>query len=270
MIKFILSAIGIYLGFALLVYVLQRQLIYFPEQEFPSPRAAGVPEMEAIQFQTDDRLSLSAWYAPPARPHLPTLLYLHGNAGHIGYRSTLIMAYLHQGYGVLLLTYRGFSGNPGSPSEEGLYKDARAAMQFLHAKGVSDRCIVLFGESLGGAVAIQMATEYDVGALILQAPFTSLGEIGQFHYPFLPVKWLIWDKFDSLAKVSRISAPVMIILGRNDNIIPPSFSQRLFEAIESPKMLHSVPHKGHNDLDEPAAVIRFLHEHLPNHCGDAA
>lgn len=262
MINFVFSAIAFYLFFLLVVYLLQRHLIYFPEQETPSPIDAGVPEMQTIALQTDDGLTLTAWYHLSSQPYLPTLLYLHGNAGHIGYRSMLIKSYLNKGYGVLLLTYRGFSGNPGSPSEEGLYKDARAAIQFLHAKGISDTCIVLFGESLGCAVAVQMATEYNVGALILQSPFTSLVDIGRFHYPFLPVKWLIRDKFDSSVKINLIRCPVLIIEAENDNIVPPAFTQRLYEGISTPKKLLVIPNKGHNDLDEPAAVIHFLQDHF--------
>ncbi|MBA3238558.1 MAG: alpha/beta hydrolase [Parachlamydiaceae bacterium] len=263
MVQFIFSTIMFFLVLLLAIYFLQRHLIYFPEQDVPSPLESGVPEMQTINLHTDDGLKLTAWYSPPAQPERATILYLHGNAGHIGYRSMLIRSYLNDGYGVLLLTYRGFSGNPGTPSEVGLYKDARAGIQFLHMQGISDECLVCFGESLGGAVAIQMATEYDVGALILQSPFTSLSDIGQYHYPFFPVKWLIKDKYASIEKINLIQCPVLVILAKNDNIVPPAMSRRLFEAILAPKKLLVIPGKGHNSLDEPVEVIRFLQNYVP-------
>lgn len=265
MVQFIFSTITFLLFLLLLIYFFQDYLIYFPEKDVLSPKESGVPEMQTIKLQTDDGLKLTAWYYSSPQPHMPTILYLHGNAGHIGHRAMLIRSYLNQGYGVLLLTYRGFSGNPGTPSEEGLYKDARAAIQFLHEQGISDECLVLFGESLGGAVAIQMATEYkNLGAIILQSPFTTLADIGQYHYPFFPVKWLIKDKFASIEKINLIHCPVLVIIAKNDNIVPPAYSRKLFDAILTPKRLLEVPGKGHNSLDEPVDVIRFLENYV--HC----
>lgn len=120
--KLLFSILAFFLTLLLLVYFFQRQLIFFPEQDAPSPSNAGVPEMDIIQLHTADGLFLKAWYAPATQPDLPTILYCHGNAGHLGYRAMIVRSYLNKGYGVLLLTYRGFSGNPGTPTEKGLYQ----------------------------------------------------------------------------------------------------------------------------------------------------
>lgn len=251
------------LGCCLLVtlfYFVQRRLIYFPSRSVTSPREAGVPEMQVIELHTHDGLTIKGWYRPPLDSHLPTVLHFQGNAGNISNRAMLIKPYLKEGFGVLLLTYRGYSGNPGAPTEEGLYQDARSALDFLKKENIPERCIALYGESIGGAVAIQMATEYDVGAIILQAPFTSLADIDQFHYPFLPIKFLLKDKYESLKKIKNIQAPVLIIHGKRDGIIPPAFSRQLFEAITQPKQMKFIPYAGHNDLFEPTLTIKFIKE----------
>ncbi len=236
-----------------LFYWFQRSLTYFPEHSTITPQEAGVPEMEVVALTTEDGLQLKAWYCPPKEAHLPTVVYFHGNAGHIGYRASLVRPYIKAGFGVFLLTYRGYSANPGKPSEEGLYRDARASIEFLKGQDV-----VLFGESIGAAVAIQMALEFPIKAIILQAPFTTLADVGAYHYPFIPIRLLLKDKYNSLAKASNVQVPVCIIHGENDGIIPPAMSQKLFNAFQEPKTLHLVPHTGHNDLFEPTFVINFL------------
>jgi fermentation-respiration switch protein FrsA (DUF1100 family) len=252
--------IAIYCLFVLLVYLLQRHLIYFPSpvNAMPSPDASGVPEMHIVELHTADGLTLKAWYQKPPLANAPTLVYFHGNAGHIGHRAFQVMPFLTAGYGVLLVTYRGYSGNPGTPCEEGLYLDARASLEFLASQNIPNRNIVLYGESIGTAVACQMASEYTVGAIILQSPFTSLEDVGKYHYPFLPVGWLIKDKFDSLKKTSQLHVPVLMLCGDNDTIIPPSLSLKLFHAFSEPKQFVSVAHSGHNDLYEPRSVILFI------------
>ena len=262
MIKIVLSIIVLYVVVLLLFYCLQRSLIYFPSSyAAPTPQAAGVGQMQMVSLHTDDGLTLNAWYHPPKEPYKPTIVYFHGNAGHIGNRAIIIMPFLTKGYGVLLVTYRGYSGNPGKPSEKGFYQDARAALQFLKAKGVPLSSLVLYGESIGTAVAIQMATEYHIGALVLQAPFTSLTDIGQYHYPIFPIRWMLKDTFTCLEKAKNVHVPVLILHGENDNIIPPSMSRPLFEAFPGPKKALYIPNRGHNDLYEPLQVIQFIESH---------
>ncbi|MCE5318436.1 MAG: alpha/beta hydrolase [Parachlamydia sp.] len=236
--------------FALLTicYLFQRHLIYFPSRYDGSPGAAGVPEMEEIALHPSDGLTIKAWYRPPLQSQFPTLVHFHGNAGHIGNRGMLMKPFLDEGFGVLLLTYRGYSGNPGQPSEEGLYRDARAAMQFLQKQGIPKNCTVLYGDSIGAAVAVQMASEFPVGALVLQVPFTSLAAVGRYHYPIFPIQWLLKDHYDALAKAPEIHVPVLIIHGENDTITPAAFGRELYEAFSGPKQIELIPHADHNDL----------------------
>ncbi len=256
--KIILYIIAIYLVILFLLYLVQRQIIYYPEKFSHSPKEAGVPEMREIKVKTSDNLSIKAWYREPSAPKLPTLVYFHGNAGHIGNRAFIVKPFLNKGFGVLLLTYRGYSSNVGKPHEEGLYKDARAAMEFLKKKKVPS--IILYGNSIGGAVAIQMATEYRVKAIVLQSPFSSLAEVGQYHYPMFPIRWFIKDKFNSIKKAEKIKVPVFILHGDADRIIPPKFSKKLYEAFSEPKKIKMIENRGHNDLFEPKLVIKFINE----------
>lgn len=261
--KFVLYAAVFYLGLLAVLYVFQRSLIYLPDRAVYSPEDAGVPEMNVVELSTKDGLSINAWYRPPTRPDLPTIVYFHGNAGNIANRGFIVRPYLDKGYGVFLLTYRGYSGNPGKPSEEGLYNDARAAMEFLGNEGVAEQCTVLYGNSIGAAVAIQMATEYSVGAIVLQSPFSTLADVATIHYAFfLPFRGVIKDKYDSMSKVDRLHQPVFILHGKSDNIIPPELSRKLLEALPQPKEAEYIPGKGHNDLFEPGLVMKFINKYV--------
>ncbi|MEE8202279.1 MAG: alpha/beta hydrolase [Alphaproteobacteria bacterium] len=250
-------------GYAALVgalYLGQRRMMYFPDASVPSPAMWGVPEMQPVALDTADGLRLLAWYRAAAEGR-PTLVYLHGNAGHIGYRGEKVRAYLDAGYGVLLLSWRGYGGNPGSPSEDGLYHDGRAALAFLAGEAVPPARVVLYGESLGGGVAVQMASEQRVGALVLEAPFTSLADVAARHYWYVPARRLVRDRFESIAKIARIGAPLFIFHGEEDRIIPVALARQLFAAAAEPKEARYFPAAGHNDLyDHGAAqaVLDFL------------
>lgn len=252
----------IYLMYVAVLFVFQRNFIYFPFQTRLEPEVFGLSDVKPITLHTADGLSLLAWYRP-AKKDKPTMLYFHGNAGHIGSRGFLIKPYLEQGYGMLLTTYRGYSQNPGKPTEQGLYQDARAAMAFLNAQHIPARCIYVIGESLGSGVAVQIATEYPVGGVILQSPFTSLADVGQAHYFYIPVKWLLKDRFDSLSKIKNVHAPLLIVHGENDAVIPIKFGRKLFEAANEPKQLQVVS-AGHNNVMASRQTIPFIE--ATNHC----
>lgn len=224
----------------------QRSFMYFPTQERMSPSAAGVPEMQEVTLRTPDGLDLLAWYAPPTRSGAPTLIYFHGNGGDIGMRAGKVSPFLEAGLGVLLTTYRGYSGNPGAPSEAGLYDDARAAHAFLEAQKPSG--IVLYGESLGTGVAVQLATEIEALSVVLEAPFTSIADIALPQMPFMPLQSLIIDRFDSAKKIGAVNAPVLIVHGELDTTIPVRLARQLFDAANEPKEGHFIPGAGHNDL----------------------
>jgi fermentation-respiration switch protein FrsA (DUF1100 family) len=243
-----------------LLYVGQRRMMYLPDGVRPDAAAAGVPELAAVTLTTADGLALLAWYRPPASDG-PTLVYFHGNAGNLGDRAVKLRPYLDAGLGILLPAYRGYSGNAGSPSEAGLYADGRAALDFLAARGVAAASVVLYGESLGGGVAVQLATERAVGGVVLEAPFTSMAAAAQYHYPWTPARWLVRDRFDNLAKIARIHAPVLILHGEADGVVPVAMSRRLLAAANEPKAATFLPAAGHNDAHLhglAAAVLSFI------------
>jgi fermentation-respiration switch protein FrsA (DUF1100 family) len=250
------SAVGVYLLLLGYMFVVQRSLLFLPDRTPPDLDQAGVAGlMEAVEVTTADGLRLAAWYAPPPGSQAPVMLYLHGNAGHIGHRGGKVRAYIDAGWGVLLLEYRGYGANPGSPTEQGLYADARAALDFLQAEGVDAGHIVLYGESLGAAVAVQMATERPAAALVLEAPFCSVGASAVYQYPIFPMaRWLVRDKFDSLSKMSGVHVPLLILHGERDRVTPARFGRALLAAANEPKESRFYPEGGHVGLEEHGAT----------------
>lgn len=230
------------------VFAGQRHLMYFPDSHRPTPSGSGVPEMDEVALETDDGLTLLAWHRPPMDARLPTLIYFHGNAGHIGMRADKVLPFLDAGFGVLLTTWRGFSGNPGKPNEDGLYHDGRAARDYLLAAGAAPHEIVLYGESLGTGIAVQLATEQAPAALVLEAPYNCIADVAQARIPLLPVKQLVLDRFDSQAKIANVAAPLLVVHGGRDGTIPIRFGEKLFAAATEPKKMQIYPEAGHNDL----------------------
>lgn len=235
----------VFLAVTVIIYCGQRKLIYFPAKEQPKRQAFQADDMQQIALLTEDGLSLNAWYKPAIAAQV-TIVYLHGNAGHIGYRMPLVRQFLTAGFGVLLLEYRGYGGNQGQPSEQGLYQDGRAAIKYLVGQGIFANHLVLYGESLGTGLATQLATEFPVCALVLQSPYTSLTALARYHYPwlFLPPR----DKYDSLARIATLHVPILILHGKQDEIIPYQQALTLFQAANEPKRLISLDNKGHNNL----------------------
>ena len=263
-----------YMAYAAAGYVLfagaigcsQRRLMYHPDNDPPNLGDAGVPDMAAVSLKTSDGLALLSWYRAPTRDGAPSLIFFHGNAGHIGYRGLKVRPYLDAGYGVLLVSWRGFGGNPGSPTEQGFYNDARAALDFLEAQGTPPGRIIVYGESIGGGPAVQLAVERAVGALVLEAPFTSAADVAQRAYWFLPARYMVLDRFDSLSKIADIDAPLFIVHGERDQVVPVDMGRSLLAAAKEPKDARFFPYAGHNDLyDQGAAeaVLDFLARTFP-------
>ena len=251
-----------YVGVVALAYVFQRSLLYFPGGALPPPARAGLAEMATMTLVTADRLSLVAWYRAPA-DRAAVIVLFHGNAGTIADRAFKARPLLDAGFGLLLVEYRGYGGNPGSPSEAGLYADGRAAIAFLEHQEIGTDRIVLMGESLGSGVAVELATAERFAALVLESPFTSIPDVAAGHYPYLPVRWLTKDRFPSIAKIGRIQAPLLVIHGERDRVVPVRFGRRLFAAAPEPKHALFLPAAGHNDLYNhgvAAAVIEFLNQ----------
>jgi hypothetical protein len=250
-----------------LVWALQRRLIYLPAGG-PVPSAGGVlPGGEDVTFDTEDGLRLRGWFVP-GRPVATgaTVLVFDGNAGNRSARAPLGAALAGAGTSVLLFDYRGYGGNPGHPSETGLAADARAAYGYLLSRpDVRPESIVYFGESLGGAVAIGLAVEHPPAALVLRSPFTSLADVGRLHYPYLPVRALLKDRYDSASRIRSVHCPLLVLAGGADGIVPASHSRRLYELAAHPKRYVEIPDAGHNDwallagdrlLREVLAVVR--------------
>jgi uncharacterized protein len=249
-----------YFGLLVWVYFNQRSLLYFPDRTPVAPADAGLTDMEIVHFGTADGLLLAAWYkaAPPGKA---TIVYFHGNAGNLLNHSWVARPLIEAGYGVLLVEYRGYGGNPGAPTEQGLIADGRAALAFLKAHGIEERDTVLFGASLGTGVAAALAAETSPKALILQSPYPSIAALGQAHYWYLPVKWLAKDRFDSAASIGKSRAPLLVVYAGNDKVVPARFSLALFELAPPPKTLERVDGAGHNNLAESGGlthVLRFL------------
>ena len=214
--------------------------LFFPERRVgPAP-----PGVEEVWIRTEDGLRLHAWHAP-ARTVGPTLLWSHGNAGNIDTRQRLLTALAARGLGVLAYDYRGYGRSEGSPSEAGVYRDAAAAFDALVARGVTPATIVCFGESLGGAVSIEVATRRRCGAVVAVSTFTRLADVARRHYG--PLGRLAGDRFDSLDRIARVQAPILLAHGDRDEIVPFELGERLFAAARAPKRFLPVGGADHND-----------------------
>ncbi len=237
------------------VWLLQRRLIYFPTRRAVLPVPTG---FEPAAFDTADGLTLHGWFRRGDGRW--TVLMFSGNAGNRADRVPLAWALAEAGLGVFLPDYRGYGDNPGRPSEEGLAADARAARRYLDAHRAAGR-ILYFGESLGAAVAVGLATELAPDALVLRSPFTSLPDVARVHYPLLPTRLLLRDRYPSL---DRIPTPLLVVAGARDGIVPADQSRKLFEAAPGPKRFVLIDGADHNDVALTAGsrlveeVIRFL------------
>lgn len=262
-----IGAVVVYLVVLAVLFFAQRSMLYVRTTERPMLNIAALePKREIVCLTTADGLDLRSWYFPPGRAGAPVVLYLHGNAGDIGNHIPWAKFLIDAGYGVLALEYRGYGGNPGSPSEAGLYDDARAALAFLKRQGFDGRNVALFGESLGTGIAVEMAVERAVGAVVLRSPYTSIPDVAAIQLRYFPVRWLVRDRFDTLSKIAQIHAPLMVFHGEADSLIPAALGRRVFDAAPEPKTWLAVPGAGHNDVQTPAAeraVLDFLGRAFP-------
>lgn len=252
---FLVFVIVVYAVATLGMYVFQRKLQYHPANKGLTPQSVGIIGASVETLTTADGEKIILWYAP-ARAGLPTILYLQGNAGEVGDRPLRFNYYHSRGFGVAYLSYRGFGGSSGSPSEAGLMADVNAAYDWLIAKGVEPNRIALLGESLGSGVAVQLAAKREVAAVALEAPYTSTVEVAAKIYWWLPVHALMKDQFKSIDFIAAVVAPLLIIHGEDDRLIPVDFGKRLFAAANQPKELEVVPGFGHDVLFEESTWAR--------------
>lgn len=245
----------------------QRHLIYFPGDDVP-PVEDIVAGWSDVTLTTTDGLDLAAWYREPQPdPATPVVVVFPGNAGTRADRIPLGSRLAEGGFGVLLVDYRGYGGNPGNPSETGLAIDARAAVRFVDTSA-PDHPVVLLGESLGAAVAIELAVVEPPAALILRSPFTSLIDVARTHYPPGPPPFLLRDRYPSEQRIGSVATPVLVIAGSEDSIVPPAQSRQLYDLAREPKELLVVAGADHNDAELLAgdsvveAVRRFIGDSL--------
>jgi len=244
-----------YLGILLGVFTLQRSLLY-PGTRDGASLGPLPPAFQVVTTTPEPAVTLRHWYRPPSETDAPVVVVFHGNAGHIGDRVEKLAALEEAGFGLFLVGYRGYGGNPGKPSEDGLSADARSVLDHLTEAGVAADRLVLFGESLGTAVAVKMASERPVAAVVLEAPPSSIAAVAQAHYWYLPARWLVLDRWDSLSRIDDISAPLMLLHGGQDRVVPQRFGRRLFAAADEPKTAIFEPAADHTNLLSFPAVER--------------
>jgi fermentation-respiration switch protein FrsA (DUF1100 family) len=207
--------------------------------------------VERVTLATPDGESLVMWFSPPA-PGRPTILFLHGNAGALADRAQRLKYYQSRGLGAAFLSWRGYGGSTGRPTEPGLLIDARTAYDHLRGQGIDASQIVLVGESLGSGVAVQTAAENPVGAVVLEAPFTAAVDIARIAYPWVPVRLLMQDQFRSSAHIAAVRAPLLILHGEADAVVPAGFGRALHALANDPKTFLSLGPVGHEALFDPA------------------
>ena len=257
----LIFAVVFYLGFVALLYVAQRAIQYFPESYRTEPAVVGLPEVEEVTLDTADGERVIVWHVPPRAADKPVILYLHGNGASLRWRADRFRNLTADGSGLVALSYRGYGGSSGRPTEAGMINDALAAYAFTTARYGAER-IVLWGESLGSGVAIALAGEKPVARVVLQSPFTSAVDIAAQRYWFVPVRLLMKDQFRSDLRIGKVTAPVLVLHGDRDDVVPFALGERLYELITAPKRFVRFPGGGHNDLGARAveAARQFLAE----------
>ena len=249
--------------------VIERSFIYFPDRQLiGDPADYGLP-FDDVSFTADDGVQLHGWFVPGESD--VTWLWFHGNAGNISHRlENLRLLHDELGVAVFLFDYRGYGRSRGTPSEEGTYRDAEAALAYVLSRpDVDPQRIVYFGRSLGAGVAVELATRQPPFALILESPVPSIADLAKRHYPFLPVSALLRTKYDSLSKIGNVRAPLLVLHGDRDEVVPFEGGRKLFEAAGEPKRFYTISGAGHNDTyvvggREYFSVLREFVESLPH------
>jgi uncharacterized protein len=247
LIKIAVFALCAYAVILLAAYLGQRRLMYFPDRTRTPPAAMGLANVDERVLDTPDGARVIAWYGK-ARPGEPTILYFHGNAGSLAARAERVRRFMAEGWGVFMLSYRGYSGGTGSPSEAANVADARLAYDTLVADGVAPTSIVLYGESLGSGVAVRIAAEQPAAGLILDAPYTSILEVAKSAYFYLPVDTFLKDRYETRNYIGKVRIPLLVLHGERDRVIPVTMGRELARLANEPKRLVILPNAGHSDI----------------------
>jgi dipeptidyl aminopeptidase/acylaminoacyl peptidase len=241
-------AILLYLGVIGWLYLNQRSLLYFPDKDIKPVADYNLPDTQDLMIESQNGSKIQMWYHEP-KGNMPMVLYLHGNSYTLAQRAPKFKELIDMGYGFAAPAYQGFSKSEGTPSKKAILGDVRAAVHYLQSKGYDTKNVLLVGESLGSGVAVNIATEFQFAGVLLITPYTSISDRAQEIYWYLPIKYLVKDNFVAYDKVDRINAPLLIVHGTRDSVIPHSHSETLIKLANDPKKFIIYEGKGHGNLD---------------------
>jgi len=259
----VLALVSFYVLLLIVVFFFQRDLLYHPSVDnYIRNEVAKEPtEIEKVKITTNDKIDLTGWFYNKNLENFKTILFFHGNAGSLENRTYKLNHFKDLDLNFLIIAWRGFSGNKGKPNETGLYEDAASAIRWLETKGVEEKNIILYGESLGTGVVVEIAQNKNYAGVILESPFTSMVNLGKKYYPFFPVSFLLKDKYESYKKITNISVPVLIMHGKVDKIVHYDMGKKMYELANEPKFFYSQEYGDHMvEYDEKllSALKRFI------------
>ena len=242
--QFILTIFAIYFLVLVFLYFYQRNLLYHPNENNYSGDKISV-DIKKVKIQTADNIELLGWYHKKNLKDYKTLVYFHGNAGSLENRIHKLNHFQDMNINFLIIAWRGFNGNKGKPSERGLYVDGKSAIDWLKKKGVDEKNLILYGESLGTGVATHLAQNKNYAGVILETPFTSMVDAAKNFYPYVPINLLLKDKFENFKKVKNINAPILVMHGEVDKIVPFSMGKKIYEIANNPKYSYFTKYDNH-------------------------
>jgi len=259
----ILALVFFYVLLLIIVFFFQGNLLYHPTTDnYLQNQVEREPaEIEKVKITTKDKINLIGWFYNRNLEEFKTILFFHGNAGSLENRTYKLNHFKNLNLNFLIIAWRGFNGNKGKPNEMGLYEDAKSAIKWLKAKGIKEKNIILYGESLGTGVAVEVAQNKNYAGVILESPFTSMVNMGKKYYPFFPVSLLLKDKFESYKKINNIFVPVLIMHGKVDKIVPYDMGKKMYELANEPKFFYSQEYGDHMiEYDEKllTALKKFI------------
>ncbi len=246
-IKLALGAAAVYALVLVAAYLAQRKFMYFPDTARVQPAQVGLPDVHERVLKTPDGERIIAWHGK-AKPGQPTLIYFHGNGGSLAIRAPRIARFMDEGWGVYMLTYRGYGGGSGTPSEVNNIADARLAYGALVLEGVAPGSIVAYGESLGSGIAVRIGIEREVAGVILDAPYTSIVDVAARAYPFLPLRAILTDRYETSRYIANLKVPLLILHGEQDGVVPVEMGRELVRLANEPKRLVVFPNGDHSNL----------------------
>ena len=259
----ILTLVSFYVLLLAIMFFFQRSFLYHPTiDNYLKDQAINEPsEIEKVKITTEDNIDLVAWFYHKDVEKFKTILFFHGNAGSLENRTYKLNHFKDLNVNFLIIAWRGFSGNEGKPNENGLYKDAKSAIEWLNSKGITDKNIILYGESLGTGVAVEVAQNKNYAGVILESPYTSMVNVGKKYYPLFPVQFLLKDKFESYKKIKKVFVPILVIHGKIDKIVPFVMGKKMYELANEPKFFYFPEYGDHMvDYDEKllSALKKFI------------